>query len=517
MEYNQDKSERDEMKNTNFDMDWDWSKDIKIVIDGEEESLCADKLERRKYAEYLYFYLREKGRENNTVINLNAEWGAGKTFFIKRMYSSIKESHPCIYIDAWKQDFSDDAFLTLFSSIINQIEKYSGVLDVRLIRSLSSIGRFTKGVIPAILSGLVKEYGGIDSISDISKTAAELMLSEHKEKSEAIVKLKKELTFWGNLSFQKGYLSPIFIFIDELDRCRPSYAISLLEIVKHIFNIDKFVFVIATDTNQLQHSIKNVYGNDFGANDYLGRFFHRRFSLKAPDIHEVIKNRFEEILKDDFKDLTKNIIPKPSSIEQLTKNISEIFNAFRLNLRDSIRNTERFIDLIQSNSFKKKIDYLALIALMIMYEKDNDLLQKILGKSVGNTTVDKLIYESTSIKSLPMAQLNLTLDCSAGNIGKDYYRSGTHTTRHNSLKISNISVYVKDYMKRFTSFITSLPLYRQAVKESGQNSHFTFGDVLSDMDKLIMHYGVLLELDSNMEIYSIDGYLSFIELATSFE
>ncbi|MCR2669619.1 hypothetical protein NSP01_24085, partial [Salmonella enterica] len=87
-------------------------------------------------------------------------------------------------------------------------------------------------------------------------------------------------------------------------------------------------------------------------------------------------------------------IPKPSNIEQLTKNISEIFNAFRLNLRDSIRNTERFIDLIQSNSFKKKIDYLALIALMIMYEKDNDLLQKILGKSVGNTTVDKLIYES---------------------------------------------------------------------------------------------------------------------------
>lgn len=154
---------------------------------------------------------------------------------------------------------------------------------------------------------------------------------------------------------------------------------------------------------------------------------------------------------------------------------------------------------------------------MIMYEKDNDLLQKILGKSVGNTTVDKLIYESTCIKSLPMAQLNLTLDCSAGNIGKDYYRSGTHASRINSLKISNISVHVKDYMKRFTSFITSLPLYRQSVKESGQNSHFTFGDVLSDMDKLTMHYGVLLELDSNMEIYSIDGYLSFIELATSFE
>lgn len=506
------------MISTNFDMDWDWSKDIEISIDGEKETLPTDKLERRRYAEYLYFYLNEKGKENNTVINLNAEWGAGKTFFIKRMYSSIKETHPCIYIDAWKQDFSDDAFLTLFSSIINQIEKYSGVLDVRLIKSLSSIGRFTKGVIPAILSGLVKEYGGIDSVSDISKTAAELMLSEHKEKSEAIVKLKKELTFWGRLSFKKGYKSPIFIFIDELDRCKPSYAVSLLEIVKHIFNIDKFVFIIATDTNQLQHSIKNVYGNGFGANDYLGRFFHRRFSLKAPNIHEVIKSIIEDELNEDFEGLTKNIIPKPSNIEQLSKNISEIFNAFSLNLRDSIRNTERFIDLIQSKSFKKRIDYLALITLMVMYDKDHDLMQKILGIAVGNNTVDKLIHESKSIKSFPLATLSLTLDCSKENIGLDYLRMNHSTTRANTLKIENAKVDAKDYMKNFISFITSFPSLRQSLKNSGQNMYFTFKNAPLEIEKIGMHYGALIEdHEHRIEIYSLDGYLNFIELASSFE
>ncbi|MNG63989.1 KAP family P-loop domain protein [compost metagenome] len=506
------------MISTNFGMDWDWSKDIEISIDGEKETLPTDKLERRRYAEYLYFYLNEKGKENNTVINLNAEWGAGKTFFIKRMYSSIKETHPCIYIDAWKQDFSDDAFLTLFSSIINQIEKYSGVLDVRLIKSLSSIGRFTKGVIPAILSGLVKEYGGIDSVSDISKTAAELMLSEHKEKSEAIVKLKKELTFWGNLSFKKGYKSPIFIFIDELDRCKPSYAVSLLEIVKHIFNIDKFVFIIATDTNQLQHSIKNVYGSGFGAHDYLGRFFHRRFSLKAPDIHEVIKNIIEDELNEEFEELTINLIPKPSNIEQLSKNISEIFNAFSLNLRDSIRNTERFIDLIQSKSFKKKIDYLALITLMVMYDKDHDLMQKILGLVVGNNTIDKLIHESKSIKSFPLAKLSLTLDCSKENIGLDYFKINHNATRTNNLQIENAKVDAKEYMKNFISFMTSHQSLRQTLKNSGQNTYFTFKNAPLEIEKVGMHYGALIEeREHPIEIYSLDGYLNFIELASSFE
>ena len=100
--------------------------------------------------------------------------------------------------------------------------------------------------------------------------------------------MKKELALWSRLAFEREFANPIFILIDELDRCRPDYAISLLEIVKHIFDIKNFVFIIATDTDQLQHSIKNVYGNDFSANDYLGRFFHRRFTLKSPELNELI-------------------------------------------------------------------------------------------------------------------------------------------------------------------------------------------------------------------------------------
>lgn len=65
----------------------------------------------------------------------------------------------------------------------------------------------------------------------------------------------------------------MFIFIDELDRCRPSVAIDTLEQVKHLFDLPEIKFIIATDTTQLSHSVKTIYGEGFHGRTYLRRFF----------------------------------------------------------------------------------------------------------------------------------------------------------------------------------------------------------------------------------------------------
>ena len=44
---------------------------------------------------------------------------------------------------------------------------------------------------------------------------------------------------------------PLIFIIDELDRCSPSYAVEVLEKVKHLFNIPNIVFCIAVDKEQL--------------------------------------------------------------------------------------------------------------------------------------------------------------------------------------------------------------------------------------------------------------------------
>ena len=104
---------------------------------------------------------------------------------------------------------------------------------------------------------------------DFAEKAMEASLSDHNKKSEDLDEFKKTIGKWLETSINSNGADkpkkPMFVFIDELDRCRPTYAIELLETVKHLFDIPGLVFVIATNTDQLQHSIKAVYGAEFDA------------------------------------------------------------------------------------------------------------------------------------------------------------------------------------------------------------------------------------------------------------
>lgn len=496
---------------------WNWDEVTTFTLDDEDEVLSNDKLNRRHYAEYLYYYLETKGRKNNTVINLNAEWGAGKSFFIKRFYNSIKDIHPCVYIDAWKQDFSDDAFLTLFSSLSQQLQTYAGKLDARLIQSGHAIGRFTKGVIPEILSGLIKTYAGIESVGDIAKEASLLMLKEHQEKLKSIQVLKKELALWSRLAFEKEFSSPIFIFIDELDRCRPDYAISLLEIVKHIFDINNFVFIIATDTDQLQHSIKNVYGNDFSANDYLGRFFHRRFTLKAPEIYTLIREIVNDGLAPIYDEASHLVYPLTSTPDDFARNISSIYEAFNLNLRDAIRNTERLIDILKSKLVKKKIDYLFLLTLMIIYDKDRRIIDSQIGRHIISEPLTDSLKKSIYLKGAAQASLHLIFDTNQQNIGVNYRYESTHRRIMTTQFSPEINISLHKYLDVAFYFIKNIRTLKKDVKEKNYNplmicDHTPSGDT---MVKYLQ--GAILEKDVQTNFYSFNSYIEFIELATSFE
>jgi len=500
------------------DFNWNWDEQTTFRLDDEEETLPIDQLARRKYAEYLYFYLEKRGKSKNTVINLNAEWGAGKSFFIKRFYNSIKDIHPCVYIDAWKQDFSDDAFLTLFSSLSQQLQEYAGKLDARLIQSGQAIGRFTKGVIPEILSGLIKTYAGVESVGDIAKEASLLMLKEHQEKLKSIKVLKTELALWSRLAFERGFSSPIFILIDELDRCRPNYAVSLLEIVKHIFDIENFVFIIATDTDQLQHSIKNIYGNDFSAHDYLSRFFHRRFTLKAPELSSLIDGVIKENLDGDFEKIKSKIYPLTTTADDFAANISSVFEAFDLNLRDSIRNTERLLDIVQSDLLKKKINYVLILALMIIYEKDRQIIESQIGRRIVTQKFSDLMMQSSKLKGAAQATLNLKLETNQKTIGIDYaYNSPLSTVKITALP-SEIKVGLLQFLDATLSFINNMESLKERVVKDRENPQMRIRSFPPSGETIITYLqGVIIEKQPNTRFNSLHDYIELIELATSFE
>lgn len=419
----------------------DWSQG-KIIDD---EFFPEDKLGREKYATFLTKLLASQGyddqrtdddKKRNYVLNLNAEWGAGKTYFLKRWSEDLKEHYPVVYVDAWKKDYSDDPLMTVISSIIDQLRKQAGKdKDSPVFKAPRTLIGLLKAAAPGVGRGLFKRYVGIDPVEimnagddnenighikgedgqdlqdtdgnpiDMSFAASEAvkyLIDEHDAKSKAIDSLKKSVSEWVEAVVghkQNNY--PAFIFIDELDRCRPSYAVEMLETIKHIFDIDGVVFVIATDTEQLQHAVKAVYGEGFDAKIYLGRFFNSRYSLKSPNLENFldVHSDANKLSEDYLKRVNIEVFPPNSDAKITLKNISIVLEAFKVSARTAIQITDRILATISNMPRGSKLDILMLSTLLCLKEKDNELFEEIV-----NGKFERVIQKGDNTKTIYLAE-----------------------------------------------------------------------------------------------------------------
>jgi hypothetical protein len=391
--------------------DFNWNKPTNRSLG---EYFPADKLDRARYATFLSRLLAQEGfdkskpdeeQKKNYVLNLNAEWGAGKTYFLKRWSRELIVDFPVVYIDAWQQDYSDDPFLTVIAGIIKQLQRQA---KFNITIPKSAVSMF-KAVAPAIAQGLTKKISGIDldelhtllfsdeeieddqkqnsnklTGSDFSpavKALAQNLIKDHEAKNKSIEVIKSKLADWVfKFEEQEGKSLPIFIFIDELDRCRPSYAVEMLETIKHIFDVKGIVFVVATDTDQLQHTIKSIYGEGFGAKVYLGRFFNSRYSLKRPALKDFLSAHSDTTKFETTYLKSKNIelLPRTKTSETTLANISVVLDAFQVSARTAIQITERITAIIVNLPNGKKVDVLVLAILFCIHEKDHPLYEEII-------------------------------------------------------------------------------------------------------------------------------------------
>ena len=125
------------------------------------------------------------------------------------------------------------------------------------------------------------------------------------QKSKGIENLIKE--FLESILEERG--DRLVVFVDELDRCKPDYAVRLLERIKHYFSNDRITFVFSINSLELQHTIKKYYGENFDASRYLDRFFDLRMSLPSIDITKFY-NTIDFHEKSYFYDIVCNTVIK---------------------------------------------------------------------------------------------------------------------------------------------------------------------------------------------------------------
>ncbi len=263
---------------------------IEVEIPSEPSELFQnDLLDRKEPIEVLTAAI--SSIEGPCVVAVDAEWGAGKTTFLRLWAQYLRnKKYPVVEYNAWETDFASHPFAALFDAMIGDLtdsrEQFvEGLKDTgtALVRSLGEhlLGSVGLGPVMTLLAKYLGESQPSDPGPLVEYQQLKGLLSEFRTKLQAAS---------VGLQDSTGNRIPLVVFIDELDRCRPSYAIELLEVAKHLFNVDGVVFVFGLNQEQLRHSVSVIYGACFDSTDYLRRFFDLNFLLPATD-REVFIDR----------------------------------------------------------------------------------------------------------------------------------------------------------------------------------------------------------------------------------
>lgn len=279
-------------------------------------------LEHKKIAE----------NDGSVVLTIDSEFGNGKTSFLKYFQEEYQKKDQetdkfdaIIYIDTWQADYLNNPIL----SIVKQIVKHPVCFESQKKQELQTV--------------TINFCKTIAKINKLSEAVVDVVVDNFFSKEDEITELKKTLK---ELTENKK----ILFLIDELDRCKPSYAIEFLETIKHLFYQPNTAFVIATNLLQLSSSAKALFGAELDFKNYYRKFSPVVWQLPrvSDDLEFQYKTIFEAFcnaykLGDDIKDLLWKVYSEKSCCHFPTsssdaKKVDFIFQKhFLLTIKPSLR------------------------------------------------------------------------------------------------------------------------------------------------------------------------------------
>jgi Cdc6-like AAA superfamily ATPase len=368
-----------------------------------EDFWRSDRFSRKREVDTVIKYLlsnleamEQRGVSRNFVLNIDAPWGTGKTFFLKGLAQELKTNgYMVCYVNAWKTDNAEDSTVPILleiqrtlqaeavqspandkSAVTDKIKKtflYGGTVAVHLAKGATkALGRrflsdaletFPEFPSDGTTSDIARsiEVSGTELIAKATDTLAEKSIAVLQDQLNTTKEFKQLLSdviaSFGATNEKK---KQIVVLIDELDRCRPNYAISLLERIKHIFDTSGLVFIVATDTEQLQHSVKAIYGNDFDSESYLNRFFNRKYHLKNSSFLGFVETNFRA-------ESNRAVLSFPPGFDSAIAFVAKVFDAFQLTARDAEQCLRKLEDFCAFWPHKASIELSYLLPLLVLH------------------------------------------------------------------------------------------------------------------------------------------------------
>lgn len=268
-------------------------KHTEVIIE-EQNPFANCKLGRKQYAEVLSQIINGYG--DGFVLAINNKWGTGKTTFVKMWQQLLcLDKHETVYFNAWENDFEDNP-LTAIMGELKTLTERDNVGDFDNVLKKGAI--LTKNILPVLAKAFVARYVDVEELKDFAEKATEGMTSIfqedvklYSERKNSIKEFRVSLEKFINENFDG---KPLVFIIDELDRCRPNYAVSVLEQIKHFFSVKGIIFVLSIDKEQLGNAVKGVYGTDrIDSDEYLRRFIDVEYVIPKPKTNEYCEYLYD--------------------------------------------------------------------------------------------------------------------------------------------------------------------------------------------------------------------------------
>ena len=368
--------------------------DIHIPDGHDENPFQHDQLGRREPVTILTDII--SSIEGPCVLAVDAPWGEGKTTFIK-MWTKYLESKefPVVTFSAWETDFSADPFIALSEEISEALEPHL-TKYANLRAKFEKVGRAAMEVVIRSIPGLVTMGTGglvsseaVKAALDQSQESAGERISGYREARKAVREFRNALQEMAESLAESNGGLPLVVVIDELDRCRPTYAAKLLEVAKHLFAVDNIVFVLAVNRAELEHSIRGLYGSQFDAAGYLRRFFDIDFHLPEPSQKNFIEANLKTTGIERFFEDTNY---KGEHYPRVKDMILSFFSAYDISLRTISQSLHRLGLTLASLSNNQQPLGLELVVALIVRTVDIELYRKLRRGEATDEEVAKSIF-----------------------------------------------------------------------------------------------------------------------------
>lgn len=316
--------------------------------------------------------------ERIKTISIDASWGMGKTLLKDVLVEKLGENGIRVKaINAWETDYFSDPMKSLIGEINESdlnISSDTIKKGEKLIKNIGGVA--TKIFGTALLKKLNFTDEDITNIKSIFQGIDSSGVEEYKKYKDLVKKFKE--SFGVSVGTSKRV-----IILDELDRCKPNYAIELLEAIKHIFDIYNLTFIFLINKEQLKYTVENLYGCNRENEDYFEKFFDLQLILPEIDIVDFVQIEYESY-KYDLESFQPNGVLnfEKFMISLLLKLIMINYNEINMkSVRQLRKSLNKYIYLIKTFSENEKKSLFTILGFVAYFFDREYNMKDILSKN----------------------------------------------------------------------------------------------------------------------------------------